>query len=323
MTEEQQYQQERERQRHVMPIITPVFPAENAAARVFPGSLKVMTEEFKRGCRICKRILEGKGEWKELFEKNDVWQKYSNFLEVTVVAPCRVPVREGSSESKASKKEDRDMWKEYCEGNLYQLAGLIEAFPGAYCTLVHPFQRSFAKPNESALGLKWQDVGTIRPLEGRELSNPDLAFALTRSTNFKKEDWDAVGITDLRSTDFIKAGASYFKPSECEDERPGHVWYMGMKFDVSQMCADGKSNPRLVEPLKFFKGEVIGEFQRKKEGMGLKIQSVKYIQLPDFVVNREPPDDTIHLLGKRGAGCCTHAQGQGQGSLTDVGCTRR
>ena len=35
---------------------------------------------------------------------------------------------------------------------------------------------------------------------------------LTKVVDFTKENWDIFGITDLRSTDFIEAGGSYFKP---------------------------------------------------------------------------------------------------------------
>ena len=58
-----------------------------------------------------------------------------------------------------------------------------------------------------------------------ELKNSLLADALaskqtsaaevqqsTKVVDFTKEDLDKFGITDLRSTDFIEAGGSYFKP---------------------------------------------------------------------------------------------------------------
>ena len=45
--------------RHVMPIITPVFPAQNATANVSKSTLIVMKEEFERGKQICERIKQG------------------------------------------------------------------------------------------------------------------------------------------------------------------------------------------------------------------------------------------------------------------------
>ena len=134
--------------RHVMPIITPVYPAQNATANVSKSTLKVMTDEFERGRDICKRIFEGNSQWKELFEENEVLYKYTNFLQVKAVAPCQVPVSEGSSETRASR-EYYDMWKGYCEANLRGVVPHLERYPDAYCTLVHPFQRNFSKPRTS------------------------------------------------------------------------------------------------------------------------------------------------------------------------------
>jgi poly(A) polymerase len=103
--------------RHLMPIITPVFPAQNATANVSKSTLKVMTEEFERARDICKRVNEGKAEWKELFEPNEVFDKYANFLQVIATAPSHLPVEEGSTEMKATSA-CYDMWKGYCEANL-------------------------------------------------------------------------------------------------------------------------------------------------------------------------------------------------------------
>ena len=92
------------------------------------------------------------------------------------------------------------------------------------------------------LGLRWLAVGDTQPTEGRQLTNSLLADALndfdvisdekqhkldegfkslkahvkarTREVKvfFTKKEWDVFGITDLRNTDFIEAGSSYFKP---------------------------------------------------------------------------------------------------------------
>jgi len=47
------------------------------------STLAVMKEEFERGREICKRINDGKANWEELFEPNDVFAKYSVFLQGT------------------------------------------------------------------------------------------------------------------------------------------------------------------------------------------------------------------------------------------------
>lgn len=44
---------------HLMPIITPSFPDQNATFNVMPSTLKVMCDEFKRGNGICQLIEKG------------------------------------------------------------------------------------------------------------------------------------------------------------------------------------------------------------------------------------------------------------------------
>jgi hypothetical protein len=70
-------------------------------------------------------------------------------------------------------------------------------------------------------GLKWVSVGPSRPtpaaarvdfVQGRELSNPGLAVALTSKTEFTQEEWEAFGIGELHPDDWIRAGNTYFKP---------------------------------------------------------------------------------------------------------------
>jgi hypothetical protein len=77
----------------------------------------------------------------------------------------------------------------------------------------------------TTLGLKWQGVGDTQPTEGRQLTNSMLAAALasktaaaeeqqlTKVVEFTKEDLDSFDVTGLRSTDFMEAGGSYFKPT--------------------------------------------------------------------------------------------------------------
>ncbi len=63
-----------------------------------------------------------------------------------------------------------------------------------------------------ASGLKWENIGETPPAQGRELVWPDLADALSRKTEFTLQEWAMFGIRDLGNDDWIKAGASYYKP---------------------------------------------------------------------------------------------------------------
>jgi len=61
-------------------------------------------------------------------------------------------------------------------------------------------------------GLKWRKIGDEPPGTGRQLANVKLANALTTRTEFSQTEWDAFGIHGLRSSDFVMAGGSCFRP---------------------------------------------------------------------------------------------------------------
>ena len=46
--------------------------------------------------------------------------------------------------------------------------------------------------------------------------------------------------------EFVGAGAS-------EDEPYTHLWYVGLKFDMTKLKQDGKKNPNVAAPVKLFK----------------------------------------------------------------------
>ena len=79
--------------------------------------------------------------------------------------------------------------------------------------------RSFRKVIENSdFGLKWENVGTAKPTLGRELQNDKLTAVLQQKTELDATEWKNCGINDLRHDDFIKAGDSYFKPSDSRYE---------------------------------------------------------------------------------------------------------
>ncbi len=63
-----------------------------------------------------------------------------------------------------------------------------------------------------ASGLKWVEIGSSKPTDGRDLNNIALADALASKTEFTQPEWDTFGISDLRFADFVRVGGVYFKP---------------------------------------------------------------------------------------------------------------
>jgi len=78
-------------------------------------------------------------------------------------------------------------------------------------------------------GLKWERIGTARPLQGRELRNEKLARGLERKAEFTEGEWSAFGIRGLLHDDFISSADSYFKPAS--PDRPRCPCSAGFKFE--------------------------------------------------------------------------------------------
>jgi hypothetical protein len=74
------------------------------------------------------------------------------------------------------------------------------------------WQRMIAFEKLRPSGLRWEKMGEIEPAEGRELTDSQLANALTSKTQFSRKEWEEFCISDLHHDHFIKAGNAYYKP---------------------------------------------------------------------------------------------------------------
>eukprot|EP00966_Prymnesium_polylepis_P228680 5292216-Prymnesium_polylepis.1 len=75
-----------------------------------------------------------------------------------------------------------------------------------------PEQQTVAE-SEAVSGLNWIAVGSTRPEDGYEIINPKLSDAMVApGTAFTQEQWDAFGIEEVRTDDYVSAGRQFFKP---------------------------------------------------------------------------------------------------------------
>ncbi|PKA65324.1 poly(A) polymerase [Apostasia shenzhenica] len=96
---------------HLMPIITPAYPCMNSSYNVSTSTLRVMSEQFHFGNRICEDIELNKASWNALFEPYHFFEAYKNFLQVDIVA---------------ADTDDLRIWKGWVESRLRQLTLKIE-----------------------------------------------------------------------------------------------------------------------------------------------------------------------------------------------------
>ncbi|KAG7944713.1 hypothetical protein I3843_15G117100 [Carya illinoinensis] len=96
---------------HLMPIITPAYPCMNSSYNVSSSTLRIMSEEFQRGCDICEAMEISKADWDTLFETYPFFEAYKNYLQIDVTA---------------ESADDLRKWKGWVESRLRQLTLKIE-----------------------------------------------------------------------------------------------------------------------------------------------------------------------------------------------------
>ncbi|XP_024970517.1 nuclear poly(A) polymerase 4-like isoform X1 [Cynara cardunculus var. scolymus] len=115
---------------HHMPIITPAYPCMNSSYNVSTSTLRVMTEQFLFGNRICEEIELNKAQWPSLFEPYMFFESYRNYLQVDIVA---------------ANTDDLRSWKGWVESRLRQLTLMIErdTLGKLQC---HPYPHEYSDP---------------------------------------------------------------------------------------------------------------------------------------------------------------------------------
>ena len=105
---------------HVMPIITPAYPAMNSSASVSIHTRDIMQQEMARAHNIITKIVNERGQnWDILFEKSDFFLKYTHYLCCHIV---------GTGEDNDSKS-----WIGFVESRIGRLTQNLEYLP-----LKHP-----------------------------------------------------------------------------------------------------------------------------------------------------------------------------------------
>ncbi|XP_039143012.1 nuclear poly(A) polymerase 1 [Dioscorea cayenensis subsp. rotundata] len=123
---------------HQMPIITPAYPCMNSSYNVSSSTLRVMTEEFKRGHEVCEAMEVNKADWNTLCEPYPFFEAYKNYLEIDIAA---------------ENEDDLRKWKGWVESRLRTLTLKIERdtfgmlqchpHPGDFCDKTKLFQCSY------------------------------------------------------------------------------------------------------------------------------------------------------------------------------------
>ena len=71
---------------HLMPILTPAYPAMNSAYNVGIAQQRRMTREFRQASAIMQGIEQGRNSWSDLFQGDDFFRQHQHFLQVNALA---------------------------------------------------------------------------------------------------------------------------------------------------------------------------------------------------------------------------------------------
>ncbi|KAG6615613.1 Poly(A) polymerase [Phytophthora cinnamomi] len=110
---------------HLMPIITPAYPALNSSYNVMASTRHILKAEFGKGFNRTLEIETKKTSWAKLFIAPVFFQRTKHFLRVQITA---------------NNAEDFEGWFGWVESRLRHLFLRLEALPELR---VHPFARFF------------------------------------------------------------------------------------------------------------------------------------------------------------------------------------
>jgi poly(A) polymerase len=114
---------------HLMPIITPAYPAQNSTFNVTYSTRSIIIKEFKRGLDVCTDITLDRKKWEDLFEPLNFFSLYKHYIVI-----C----------AKASSIEQHSKWSGLVESKIRILVSKLEFNDGI--ELAHVYPTSYGPP---------------------------------------------------------------------------------------------------------------------------------------------------------------------------------
>ncbi|PRP78954.1 poly polymerase [Planoprotostelium fungivorum] len=111
---------------HLMPIITPAYPAMNSTYNVSESTLSLLKKEFVRGSLVTGEIDKGNAKWDALFEPSDFFHRYKVYVKLMIMA---------------NSEEEHRKWEGWVESRLRTLIPGLEKT--SHIKYAHPCPNSF------------------------------------------------------------------------------------------------------------------------------------------------------------------------------------
>jgi poly(A) polymerase len=112
---------------HILPIITPTYPATNSTHNVSETTKRILQKEFAHGCKLIKLITDPQKDYtfKNLFKKQNFLKSYKHFLKIDILS---------------TNESDHIKWHGFVESRLRILIRNLEQVPQIE---IHPYPFEF------------------------------------------------------------------------------------------------------------------------------------------------------------------------------------
>jgi len=108
---------------HLMPIVTPAFPAMNSTHNVRQSNKETLMAEFKRGHNLVQKIFANQIGWDELFRRPAFFRQHEHYIRLVIMAKGG-GTDPGSRNS--STNEIYQPWEGFFQSKLRRLVQLLE-----------------------------------------------------------------------------------------------------------------------------------------------------------------------------------------------------
>jgi len=221
----------------------------------------IMTQEFKRAAEVVDRIVIGKSDWSELFQKHDFFHRYKYYLQVVASS--------GSADLQLK-------WSGTVESRIRQLVMKLEMVPTLMCA--HPFIKGFDQ-----VSLCYNDAEVRMVATGNV---PEEVANRTKQEDLPKEGFGA---------EEAKAKDEEAKKEEAKGHRM--IWtttfYIGLCVEPKSAAPTNGANvgPRKLDisyPTNQFTQMVKQWDQYDETSMGISVSHIKWSNLPAYTMGNEP-----------------------------------
>ncbi|KAJ3067060.1 polynucleotide adenylyltransferase [Podochytrium sp. JEL0797] len=250
---------------HLVPIITPAYPAMCSTHNMTPSTKLITVSEFRRGMGITDRIFAGTATWSDLMDPSDFFGEYKYYLQIIA----------------SSDTEERQLrWCGWVESRLRQLVMKLEN--AEEILIAHPYMKSFQKvteceTSEEAVQAAYGNY-PVRPAEPATTSAAADAPAVTGEPNEGVEASDA----PTEPHPEVAGEGEGSEGAEVLSERRTvytTTFYIGLKIEKAPV----RGTPRKVDiawPVSEYVNLVKAWDNYEEDTMGVVVQHIKSDKLP-------------------------------------------